>query len=860
MLSVAILGCGPRGLEHARAIRSVAGLALMALADLRPSARESAARQFGLPAVASLDELWSSGPPEILVLATPLAGRTALAHEALRRGGLKALVIEKPLAHRLDEALALVSACEAASVRLFVVHQLRYCPEFEALKEALDQGQLGEPSHVRAYCYGNILNQGPHLFDFVLWLAGARKLFRASATACDDSDFLERMGTGAWGYFKDHAHPAPMWMTHELEFEDGLRASLETGLRYRRSDFFVDDWLQKRVAVDGSAGSAEAQTAGFFRIKKADVADWTSTPGSLDTYLAATKRFHEAVVAALERGAPHRNEGRESLRGLEALLACAHGAATGQPVAPPLEPATDPWTALAKVNANKPAVVTAVDEVWPACSIIVPILDHRGLLPKCIEGWNNQVRVRAPEHEVIYLSNGRHPDQERLVEAMKRAGDRLMVDRSAANEHVLYNLGAREAKGPLLLITEPHVWPEPACVEELARFFARTSFDGACMRDLPWSANAMARMEERMYGEYFPIWSAPGDWRKVILRAFAIKKDVFQALGGFRLEYLKFSEWFMAADLHRHGYRLGYASGPALWHAYPVTVSQFSQHLYDFTWGECVARLNESAEFMQRYFGAPPAWEQRESCRAANARRDAGLLLSAYIGGRGAQGPRGGLGQLIRAKARLLPALLATVSAGLWGPYGSRWKEFWRYQINLALMKVSRPFSEAWMYPCYLRMYFAICDHARWKFICGMPAPQEQPVPIQQLIELAHWPEEFLSGLHAPERHAEGAFRWTMPLARVRFNVPAGDYEATLQLLPVRRPRLLRIFCNGRGLDKVRVKGWTGVTFCVPKEVFVPGAQELELVCDPLPRAEAPKDPRLLGLPLRSLCFNPVKA
>ncbi|MCW8132072.1 MAG: Gfo/Idh/MocA family oxidoreductase, partial [Planctomycetota bacterium] len=461
MLRVGIVGAGPRGLEHAHSVHSVAGLEVAGFADFNPDLREQAARTFKAPAYESLAALCAKDAPEVLILATPLRGRKDLVLEALRARGLKGLVVEKPFASRLDEARAMVEAAERAGVRMFLSHQLRYAPEFVPLQQAFEAGHLGAPRRFRGVCFGNLLNQGPHLFDVLAWLTGPRRLLRVRAEACDHPAYLEKHSTSAYGYFKDRTHPAPMWMTQELEFEGGLSAEIHAGLMYERSEAFIDDWLQMRVQVTGETGEAEAQVGSYFRMRKLGEEAWTTTPSSMAGVYASTQAFHTALEESLRTGAPHRNEAREALPGVAAMVACGVSALKKESVACPVDESADPWEALKASSAAAPAGFDPENLKYPFISAVVPILDHREHLEEAIENWNKVRTQRSPGFEVVYLSNGTLPKLEAYVREHMRPQDRLVMDPTAPDEQHLYNLGAKEARGELLILCEPHAFPEP---------------------------------------------------------------------------------------------------------------------------------------------------------------------------------------------------------------------------------------------------------------------------------------------------------------------------------------------------------------------------------------------------------------
>jgi UDP-2-acetamido-3-amino-2,3-dideoxy-glucuronate N-acetyltransferase len=174
---VAVVGCGYWGRNLVRAFHQLD--ALRCVVDVDPAAGEAMARTYGVPAV-SLEEALGDPVVDGVVVAVPAARHVAIASRCLEAG--KHLLVEKPLALRLEEAEALCAMAEKDERVLMVGHVLRYHPAFLRLEAMVRTGQLGP---VR-YLYANRLNMGrirreedilwsfaPHDVSMILGLIGA---------------------------------------------------------------------------------------------------------------------------------------------------------------------------------------------------------------------------------------------------------------------------------------------------------------------------------------------------------------------------------------------------------------------------------------------------------------------------------------------------------------------------------------------------------------------------------------------------------------------------------------------------------------------------------------------------------------
>ncbi|MCA1656620.1 MAG: Gfo/Idh/MocA family oxidoreductase [Actinobacteria bacterium] len=126
---VGVIGAGFAGTTHARACRDIAGARVVAVAaatreEAAPLAAECEARVADGAA-----ELASATDVDLVVVASPTYLHAEHAVAAARAG--KQVFCEKPLARTMEQARAIVDACESAGVALAVGHVVRFFPEYD---------------------------------------------------------------------------------------------------------------------------------------------------------------------------------------------------------------------------------------------------------------------------------------------------------------------------------------------------------------------------------------------------------------------------------------------------------------------------------------------------------------------------------------------------------------------------------------------------------------------------------------------------------------------------------------------------------------------------------------------------------
>ncbi len=486
-------------------------------------------------------------------------------------------------------------------------------------------------------------------------------------------------------------------------------------------------------------------------------------------------------------------------------------------------------------------------------SVIIPLPDHQGHAEPSVRSFAHGQSLARDRYEVIVMTDGRDRALEAKVKALLGPRDR-MVRHTTDNLHLLYNLGAREASGTILLVTEPHCIGEPNCLEELARYFAANDVDAACCRSLSMPpANGWSRAEEHFFDPHLTEICGPGDWRKVLVRGFAIYRDIYFKEGGFQHAYGRFSEHELAARLHERGYRMGYAATAAIRHSCTTSPRQLFSSVRNHTWGEIAYRAQAPREYCERYFGVPEEWARREALRPGPARA---LCRASWQALRGAQG-----WVVAVAQARVL---FRTLPVALLGP---------RWAMLRAQLALRAALARTWLWRLHNpRLFAAYRDvHAGMVRLSRLAAITEHlattaPAPPPLLtVQPAEVHDEWLLGFHAVERWGDEPFRWSGPVALLRLGLPKATYAARIETRALRQapvPLCLQAFFNRHKLPAHAFHWDDGaLVFWIGPSMFVPGPeQQLVLTCNPLrPWTLGVPDRRELGLPIFSIAFTPAE-
>ncbi|MGH3815719.1 MAG: Gfo/Idh/MocA family protein [Pseudonocardiaceae bacterium] len=186
-LRAGLIGLGRMGHHHARVLRHLPGVDLVAVVDPAGDRYHAAA---GITLLPDLDALLHHGI-DYAVLACP-----TLLHEplgtTLATAGIPTL-IEKPLAADTDAAHRLAEAFRTARVPAAVGYIERFNPALISLRARVQEGQLGDiiqistrrtrPFPARPVDVGVVHDLATHDIDLTAWISGQHYTSIAACTA-----------------------------------------------------------------------------------------------------------------------------------------------------------------------------------------------------------------------------------------------------------------------------------------------------------------------------------------------------------------------------------------------------------------------------------------------------------------------------------------------------------------------------------------------------------------------------------------------------------------------------------------------------------------------------------------------------
>ena len=340
MLNFAIVGCGRIAKRHAEILGTaqITGARLVAVCDVTETRARAFAEQHAVPYFTDYHRMMHAlgAKIDVVTIATPSGAHAPVCLDLAPYG--KHLVVEKPMALTLADADAMISACDKAGARLFVVQQNRYNLPVLKLREALEAGRFGKlvigtvrVRWCRTQAYydqdawrgtwaddgGVFANQASHHVDLLQWMMGSvNSVYATSATRLVNIE-VEDTGVAV------------------LKFASGALGVIEATTATRPSD------LEGSISILGENGTVEIGGFAVNRMKTWNFSDNLDTdPGLLEKYREnppnvygfGHQRYLQHVVDSIVDGKPGAVDGREGRQSLELITAIYEAIESGSSV------------------------------------------------------------------------------------------------------------------------------------------------------------------------------------------------------------------------------------------------------------------------------------------------------------------------------------------------------------------------------------------------------------------------------------------------------------------------------------------------------------------------------------------------
>jgi len=340
-IRIAVLGCGRIAKNHFESIQQLSDdLELVAICDINPVIVDEFSQKYGVPGFTNLENMIKEISIDVVTICTPSGLHPAQAIQ-IANAGIHVMT-EKPMATRWADGVAMVKACDAAGVRLFVVKQNRRNTTLQLLKRAVEEKRFGRIYMVNINVFwtrpqeyynsakwrgtweldgGAFMNQASHYVDLIDWLIGPVASIQAmTATLARD---IEVEDSGVLN----------------IRWRSGALGSMNvTMCTYPKN-------LEGSITILGEKGTVRVGGVAVNEIKHWEFAEAKDYDSSIQdanyqttsVYGFGHPLYYRNVIETLRGRCEPETDGREGLKSLEVLVAAYLSARDGRTVSLPLE-------------------------------------------------------------------------------------------------------------------------------------------------------------------------------------------------------------------------------------------------------------------------------------------------------------------------------------------------------------------------------------------------------------------------------------------------------------------------------------------------------------------------------------------
>jgi predicted dehydrogenase len=345
-LRYAVIGAGAGVLKAHRPALLSKDVELVALTDVNVGLGRRRAEEFGCDFYADHRDMLADKHPEVSVILAPQPFHARIAIDCLEAGSH--VLVEKPMAVRLDDADAMVETARETGRLLAVSFQQRFRPEARAAKRLIEEGELGDVQRVNMTHYwtrpaayyetapwravpaieggGLLMNQASHDLDLLCYLLGMPERVVAWTDTIlhdveveDTAQAMLRWSGGVFGSFYTSTAGAGDEPNVVIYGTAGRLRIFEGRLEFER--FKVD--LKKYAATEPEPFGPPPD------LEPVEV----ELEAGLDGHLPVYQDLHQAIL----EGSPLMVDGAEGRRSLELANAMLYSNLVREEVSLPLD-------------------------------------------------------------------------------------------------------------------------------------------------------------------------------------------------------------------------------------------------------------------------------------------------------------------------------------------------------------------------------------------------------------------------------------------------------------------------------------------------------------------------------------------
>lgn len=505
----------------------------------------------------------------------------------------------------------------------------------------------------------------------------------------------------------------------------------------------------------------------------------------------------------------------------------------------------------------------SVKHMVPRISVIIPLEYHRGMAEACIRGWVAEQDYPRHLYRVL-IGVPSDFDRDELQEIRSiLTDDDLFLEFDQQHDMTLIENVACQADTGLLLFSESHCIPETDALSYLVGVAdARPDWAAFSAPTHGLTSNLLSRIECDIYSKDIRGKLQSHDWLRVLDQCFVIRREAYDAVGGFRGEFGHFAEWLFAATMRTLGLTLGVADRAVVKHGYIGEYDDLESFTVDFAYGQIKYLHENSEEPAATLFPAIPELETM-----LHQTKDERIRLKSY--------PAKDKVQVLWLAIRKALHKESLGSVGSYFVWASKCRAMSYSGSRALLEEATKAASEARKrldlaiaaensraaHHLFVDWFSRLVQKGRYSYLAEHSgATSESAVNrVNNFARYGKWraaggfSHAKVFGMHDAEGTEQGTIRWTLPCFQIILPLHGGGMRRIALEWSAARPlnptEIARVRLNGKTLPRAAIKIQSTCLF-IDVVIDATGWHEIAVTVYPF---QGKEDGRIFGLPLKAV-------
>ena len=239
----------------------------------------------------------------------------------------------------------------------------------------------------------------------------------------------------------------------------------------------------------------------------------------------------------------------------------------------------------------------------PIISVIIPVHNGQNYIGKCINALLN-MQYPDEKYEIIVVDNNSTDDTATIIKSLPVK----YVFEAKLNPYIARNRGASVAQGKILAFIDADCVVHTDWASEIERTFRREDVDALQGYCGGINNNVWAKFAQLDHDILMKRITAEKYLKQIDTRNFAIKRTIFEYMGGFDERLKHCGDWEFGARLHNAGYKAIYQPTVKISHINPTSLmDKINVRRRQGFFAYRMVKLH-STEFGQKYFSNFYRW------------------------------------------------------------------------------------------------------------------------------------------------------------------------------------------------------------------------------------------------------------